>query len=221
MIKHFEMNTVGRDFVVGDIHGCFTKLQEALDNLLFDPTADRLFSVGDMVDRGPESLDFYDWLQQPWFHAVRGNHEQMVIDAVAEDNTHNGPICGNHFINGGAWLYGIPWVEAQCYAAICADLPLAIEIETQDGLVGVVHAEVPWDDWELFKSSYAGNEQMFEAMLMWSRKRITAGSRKPVNGVEKVYVGHTPLNDIYELGNVVYLDTGACFGGKMSVVQIN
>ncbi|MBP5144082.1 metallophosphoesterase, partial [Pseudomonas chlororaphis] len=71
-IQRFEINTAGRDFAVGDIHGHFTKLQAALDAVQFDPTVDRLFSVGDLVDRGPESADVDTWLAKPWFHAVRG-----------------------------------------------------------------------------------------------------------------------------------------------------
>ena len=54
-MPRFAQNTVGRDFAVGDIHGCFTELQRGLDAIGFDPSTDRLFSVGDLVDRGPES----------------------------------------------------------------------------------------------------------------------------------------------------------------------
>ncbi|WP_183132684.1 metallophosphoesterase, partial [Pseudomonas amygdali] len=56
-IKRFAENTVGRDFAVGDIHGHFTRLQVALDVAGFNPAVDRLFSVGDLVDRGPECED--------------------------------------------------------------------------------------------------------------------------------------------------------------------
>jgi len=73
--KHFERNTQGRDFAVGDIHGHFTRLQAALEAVDFAPEVDRLFSVGDVVDRGPESERVLDWLAQPWFFAVQGNHE--------------------------------------------------------------------------------------------------------------------------------------------------
>lgn len=78
-VQRFERNTTGRDLIVGDIHGCFTKLQAALDAVGFDRTVDRLFSVGDLVDRGPESDQVLNWLGQPWFHAVMGNHEQMAV----------------------------------------------------------------------------------------------------------------------------------------------
>ncbi|MBP5140546.1 serine/threonine protein phosphatase, partial [Pseudomonas chlororaphis] len=46
--QRFELNTAGRDFAVGDIHGYFTKLQAALDAIGFNPAVDRLFSVGDL-----------------------------------------------------------------------------------------------------------------------------------------------------------------------------
>ena len=68
MIKHFEANQSGRDLIVGDIHGGFSRLQLALDAVHFNPVVDRLFCVGDLVDRGPESAQALDWLARPWFH---------------------------------------------------------------------------------------------------------------------------------------------------------
>ncbi len=78
MIKHFDINKVGADYVIGDIHGCFASFDQALLNVKFDPTNDRLFSVGDLVDRGTESRECLRWMARDWFHAVRGNHEQMA-----------------------------------------------------------------------------------------------------------------------------------------------
>ena len=58
-------NVSGRDFAVGDVHGHFSRLRQSLDRLGFDPALDRLFSVGDLVDRGPENEQVLDWLRQP------------------------------------------------------------------------------------------------------------------------------------------------------------
>lgn len=219
-VKHFAMNTKGRDFIVGDIHGCFTLLEQKLRELDFDPTKDRLFSVGDLVDRGPESHKFEEWLGKSWFHAVLGNHEQMLIDSV-RDETGKSILRNMHPRNGQLWLAGLPTVEQQCYALLCEDLPLAIEVETPDGLVGIIHAECPLDDWNLFKSLMASNQDYFNEVAIWSRKRITAGYVAPVAGLHKLYVGHTPVKHEYQLGNVHYIDTGACFGYDLTVVQIN
>ena len=68
-------------WVVGDIHGEYQLLQSRLHQLSFFPETDLLISVGDNIDRGPESLDVLRLLNQPWFISVKGNHEAMALDA--------------------------------------------------------------------------------------------------------------------------------------------
>lgn len=209
LIKRFERNTAGRDFAVGDIHGHFTRLQAALDAIGFDPAVDRLFSVGDLVDRGPESLDVDTWLlRKPWFHAVRGNHEQMTIEANAAGRESN--QCGLHFINGGEWFYGISIVDQNCYSSILEDLPLLIEVDTPGGVVGLVHADCPRSNWQdLVSAIELGDSESDHliSMCQWSRSRIKAGDRAGVEGVRAVVVGHTPLSAMTVLGNVYHIDT--------------
>ena len=53
LVRRFAPNTAGRDFVVGDIHGCFDALGDEMDRIRFDPAVDRMFSVGDLVESGP------------------------------------------------------------------------------------------------------------------------------------------------------------------------
>ena len=76
-------NRGGRDFVAGDIHGHFGTVEQALDALAFDPSQDRLFSVGDLVDRGPRSADALEWVRAGRIHAVRGNHELLLVNTLA------------------------------------------------------------------------------------------------------------------------------------------
>jgi len=45
-------------YVVGDIQGCYDPLMRLLDQVKFDPSNDKLFCVGDLVNRGPKSLPF-------------------------------------------------------------------------------------------------------------------------------------------------------------------
>jgi len=73
-------NQKGRDFVVGDLHGHRSLFEVELDRLGFDPNCDRVASVGDLIDRGPESLDTLSLIEQPWFCAVLGNHELMLLN---------------------------------------------------------------------------------------------------------------------------------------------
>ena len=54
----------GRDFVIGDVHGEFPTLEWLLDRVAFAPDRDRLFALGDRVDRGPQSAEALAWLEQ-------------------------------------------------------------------------------------------------------------------------------------------------------------
>lgn len=104
--QYFPENPTGRDFVVGDLHGCLNLLQEQLDRVKFDTACDRLFSVGDLADRGPDSLGCLRLLREPWFHAVHGNHEDMLINyafPVAAPYAY-GSTSGLFFNNGGRWV---------------------------------------------------------------------------------------------------------------------
>ena len=83
-LKTFEANTSGRDFVVGDLHGSYSAFQNLLKGLDFDKTVDRMFSVGDLVDRGPDSVSCLSLIQEPWFNAVLANHEVAMISHSKE-----------------------------------------------------------------------------------------------------------------------------------------
>ena len=52
--RRFARKPLGRDLAVGDIHGYFSRLEQTLNQAGFDPARDRLFSVGDLTDRGPD-----------------------------------------------------------------------------------------------------------------------------------------------------------------------
>lgn len=220
-VQSFKKNDEGRDFVVGDIHGCFDALREAMESHYFDESKDRIFSVGDLVDRGSQCEEAIDWIAKPWFHAVRGNHEQMAI-GVAEGRHDR----DNYMRNGGSWFLAMS-VERQKLFAECFDtLPYAIDVEVDGGKVGIVHAEVDGNDWDMFmlalRTAESNNKRkcLSEAAL-WSRTRITYKDETPIDGLKALFVGHTPLAEIGHLGNVIYIDTGAVFGGKLTMSQFH
>jgi bis(5'-nucleosyl)-tetraphosphatase (symmetrical) len=64
-------------YVVGDIQGCYDPLLRLLDKIKFDPTHDRLWCVGDLVNRGPQSLETLRFLKSLGraFTGVLGNHD--------------------------------------------------------------------------------------------------------------------------------------------------
>ena len=80
-IQFLPGNTTGHDYIIGDIHGCSELLSQALN--LLGPN-DRLFIVGDLIDRGPDSLGVLRIVQNdPRVHVVRGNHEDVFLNAMS------------------------------------------------------------------------------------------------------------------------------------------
>ena len=75
----------GRDWIVGDVHGCFRTLSQVLHGIDFEHGRDRLFSVGDLIDRGPNSVEALEWLEGDCFDAVvMGNHEAEMVRHAAD-----------------------------------------------------------------------------------------------------------------------------------------
>jgi len=225
-IKVFESNPKGRDFVVGDIHGHFKLLASLLEKVNFNTQQDRLFCVGDLIDRGPDSIDVLKWLSEPWFYGVRGNHEQMLIDCLSGRGDIN-----RHTRNGGAWLYALsPSVQNEIYNLL-QTLPVMIEVNLSDGRkIGIVHAEAflscatqSWQDAKDAISGMRGESAQQQALktALYARERIEQQNQAPIIGLDKLYVGHSTVPHVHTLGNVVYTDTGCSFSdGTLSVIDI-
>lgn len=220
IVHRFPMNKLGRDYVVGDIHGCFDALRDGMHAIGFDESCDRLFSVGDLVDRGPSSEECVDWIAKPWFYAVRGNHEQMAIGIAAGKHDR-----GNYAANGGGWFLALSPARQKLIAEVLSTLPFLIEVETVHGKVGIVHAEIDGASWAAFRDALESvdsnnkRKRLFE-IAMWARSRITSGDVSPITDLHRLYVGHTPVKDWAVLGNVYYIDTGCVFGGKLTICEI-
>lgn len=214
-------NTVGRDFVVGDIHGEFDKVDQLLLKAKFDDEVDRLFATGDLIDRGDQNEDVVKWLEKPWFFSILGNHEQMLLEACESEGPRAKDMAGMHYANGGAWFYKLDADKQQGIYDALRPLPVAMEVECEIGNVGFIHADVPGFEWKTVRKNLQDNERSIQVAL-WGRDRIRRKITQPVNGIAKIFVGHSPVKYSHMLGNVHFVDTGACFkDGHMTMVEIN
>lgn len=238
LILTFPKNAKGRDFVVGDLHGTYSLLERFMEHVSFDTEKDRMFSVGDLVDRGPHSVDCFNLVFEPWFFAVRGNHEQMFYDAYF-----GGPT-GKYWANNGGMWEG----HTNKMAYEVNHMPFMITVKKQDDtFFHVIHAEFSNNvvltdellkDPNVFLEACFGGSNAFERhdTIMWGRFifQYLYGKELTPHNIEKfkrkamltkygacfsdelspIYSGHTILQNPVRFMKQTNIDTGACFGGE-------
>lgn len=200
-----------RTYAIGDIHGMLRLLHEALAWIRADAADEpsRVVFLGDYVDRGPSSRQVLAVLivgppaGQGWV-CLRGNHEQMMVDALANPRQDAGPWLdngGTETMRGYRIAGHVEDAELAKHAEWAASLPYRFEDEHRH----YVHAG--------FRPGVPVERQVPEDML-WIRS-VFHHSRFDFG--KPVIHGHTPQRDVEIERRRINLDTGACFGGALSV----
>lgn len=203
LTKHFLENTAGRDFVVGDLHGCYDKLMRLLRRVDFDKSRDRLFSVGDLIDRGPSSVLCLGLLAEPWFHAVQGNHEDILLQIVEQ-----GGDWQWWMDNGGNWANDVDIAELKFYAERIRQLPYAITVGAGEHRFNVIHAEFFGSDADLDSGDF---EPHIAQRMLWGRALFNGQVDycDIHQGLSLTYCGHSILHSPERMMMQYFIDTGA------------
>jgi serine/threonine protein phosphatase 1 len=216
-------NFKGRYFFTTDIHGCFDLLHEAMRELAFDTTRDIIFVGGDNVDRGGDSKYILDYINEPWFISIQGNHEALFIDAFeCEWSPESGAV---HTLkaHGGDWIWNMSDSEKLNIYESFKSLPLGLELITPIGNIGIVHAEVPYNDWDQFKGiTKAELDWDGKTTAQWARSWYSRRYNGNVKGIDMVLAGHTPTDtgNVEKLGNMVFCDAGSFFRDKLNLIEL-
>lgn len=214
LVQYHAVNLAGRDFVVGDLHGCVEALRFLLREVDFDTARDRLFSVGDLVDRGEREQceQALALLDKPWFHAVLGNHEDSLC-AVAE-----GRMPRNRWYGiGGGWAQGLPDEKLAGYAQRLRQLPLARVVGEGAKRFNVIHAEFFGDDAALESGQFDADVR---ERLLWGRDLVLGKGESRRHALSLTFCGHTPVREVRQIGSHVFIDTGAFITeGRLTMVE--
>lgn len=195
-----------RSFVIGDIHGCAATLRRLVDGRLRPGPNDRIYLLGDLIDRGPDSkgvLDFIFELRARGLsvNSIRGNHEDMFLRA---EDDHEGLNLWT--ANGGlttleSFQADGPGDIPHIYRAFLASLPLYILL---DDFV-IVHAGLNFDRPSPFDDTTA---------MLWTRSPFV--DRQRIGG-RRLICGHTPVSrarlEASLNSSKIMLDNGCVFGG--------
>lgn len=206
-------NDKGRDFVVADIHGCFELFEKALKAVNFDPEKDRVFAIGDLINRGPQSNRCADYLDKPWFHAIRGNHEDVFCYIVTKDGDIDLSRKVTKVPSFMTWILDETPEYRAALRQKLLELPAAIEIRHKEGgRTGLVHGDVPHGmHWDAFTEKIDAQDGEAYRVANWSHHRFNDANDSGIAGVDRVFFGHTPTEGPRKLGNCFFVDTGGAF----------
>ena len=229
-VKYLEIDDDVNVFVVGDLHGAYSLLMEKLKEIKFNFNSDLLIAVGDLVDRGTENEKCIGLLNEHWFTSIKGNHEDFCYKGMMDDHIKFYHRMRN---NGGEWFYNLPEDLMEHIGRRLNQLPVMLEVSYSGKKFGFVHADLPVEDWELAKEMLdkgdSINDRSFEDCLLWSRgivdDYLNTGETVNIAQVDNVFLGHTVLPEVTQVGNCTFLDTGGVFkkynnGYDLSIVNL-
>jgi serine/threonine protein phosphatase 1 len=222
-----------RTIAIGDVHGCSLALAAVLDVIAPGPD-DTIVSLGDYVDRGPDSAGVIELMlelgQRARLVPLLGNHELMMLSAIEHgaEHTHYWLVCGGHetLDSYGGALASVPSTHVDFLRS------LRRFHETSGHIF--VHAN--------YDANLALTEQP-DYLLFWEhlsyRPPVPQGSRghrrrdrwaaesesRPAvhHSGKTVFVGHTPQvsGNVLDLGHVVCIDTACFLGGYLTAIDVD
>ena len=202
-------------FAIGDIHGCFDKLQRLILEIKADPVNDTLVFIGDYIDRADGGRDVVDYilkLKKTFQNVIclRGNHESMLLrflDGVEDDI---------YLANGG-------FATLKAYGISRSDAPKVRKKKIPPDHLKFFKSLLPYYETDQFIFVHAGlipgrelNEQSLYDM-QWIRQTFIDSDD---DFGKRVVFGHTHFSEPLVEDNKIGIDTGAVYGGSLTCVEL-
>jgi bis(5'-nucleosyl)-tetraphosphatase (symmetrical) len=172
-------------WVIGDVQGCYDELRTLLDRIHFDPDRDRLWFAGDLVNRGPRSLETLRFIRGLDAICVLGNHDLHLLAGAASsrhrrrkdslDAVYAAPD-RDELIH---WLRHRPLLhhdQDNGYTLIHAGLPPQWDLKLASDCAREMETFLRSDDYAEFFDHMYGDEPLVwrETLQGWDRLRFIA-----------------------------------------------
>jgi serine/threonine protein phosphatase 1 len=216
---------------MSDLHGCHEQFNEMLLKTKYNPTDDKLILLGDYIDRGIKSKDVVEQIknlhEEFGIIVLRGNHDQMMIDAFDKDEDalwiNNGGLqtiasyAGNSFFEEGfewdEYIKAKDFIKKHYSHHI--DFLKSLPLFHEDEEFIFVHAGLHpmYEDW---KQQPAEN-------YIWIRE-IFLNNPTTVN--KTVIFGHTPTLNLHQKATIWYdgdkigIDGACAYGYQLNCLEI-
>jgi bis(5'-nucleosyl)-tetraphosphatase (symmetrical) len=174
-------------YAIGDLQGCLQPLRELLDYVAFEPGQDRVWLVGDLVNRGPESLEVLRFVRELGESAVTvlGNHDLYLImqaegfGKASKDDTLSPILEAPDRDELLAWLRAQPLFHREgTHAMVHAGLLPAWDVTQALALSDEVRAALTAANYVEFLSNMWGSEPAAwrDKLRGWDRLRVVVNA---------------------------------------------
>lgn len=205
-----------RIFAIGDIHGCFDKLEKLMGLLPLQHENDRLVFIGDYIDRGPRSRDVVDFVIdiRKRFEKVTcllGNHESMLLQYLNHPCEESRSL---FFLNGGD-------ATAASYEYRIQEGEKMLDIPTEHlDFFRTLHLFYETPEYIFVHAGLRPGIPLREQSpddLVWIRHKFIYSD---FDFGKAVVFGHTPFSRPLIEDNKIGIDTGAVYGGSLTCVEL-
>lgn len=222
-------------YVTSDLHGYpLAKFKELLSNANFSDN-DYCFVLGDVIDRGPESIDLLKWMMmQQNIELIVGNHEAMLLacsflfDEITDESLDN--LSEEDMASFNTWVFNggretlkqLSECDGETVIHIVdylRDAPLydSVRVNNKDFLL--VHSGLGKFDPNKKIEDYSADE------LLWTRPKLT---QKYFDDMFTI-LGHTPTHfygaehrgKAVKTPTWIDIDTGAAYGGSPMLLRLD
>lgn len=156
------------NYVIGDVQGCLDSLLALLQKIQFDQQTDVLWFAGDLVNRGPRSLDTLRFVKNlgPAAHTVLGNHDLHLLALSSNNGRNHESDTLSEVIHAPDAIELINWLRKQPLAhalpgdalMVHAGILAQWSFEQSLALSAEVQAMLAGPDWQTFMAELYGNK---------------------------------------------------------------
>lgn len=211
-----------RHIFIGDIHGCLEEFNELMKKVSYNPNEDRLILLGDLIDRGPDSVGVVRRARELKLECVMGNHEHKFLKWFRSQGTRVDVYDRRDFYSQLSdqdigYIQDMQlYIELDNVVAVHAGLKpgIALSSQSKDDLMYLRYTDSDRKFISLKKINKLGKEEI--GAIFWTQ--FWHGPKSVVYG-HNVHSYETPLIEEITPGVTCYgLDTGCCFGGHLTAL---
>ncbi len=193
-----------RKILIGDVHGCFEELKLLLKKIDYIALQDELIFLGDLINKGPHSVEVLQFVKEGGHRTILGNHELGFLRAIDNEKymvkgflklkDELGPRCEEYV----EWIRALPlYIEDDDFIAIHGGLEPEVRLENQDPRIATRIRT--WDG--------SGEDMNDESNPAWYEF---------YKDKKLVVFGHWAARGLIVRDNAIGLDTGCVWGGELS-----